>query len=222
MQRVGVIGAGRFGHALCNILVNRNIEIILLDIDSSRVQTMGTVVSKVFQGDSTNISVLEEAGFAQCDAVVIAIGENIESSILSAMNLKELGIKKIIAKAASETHGKVLDKIGVDEIVFPNIERAERLARSLIAGTAVDYFDIGNGVSVSEFKVPEKYIGKALIDTDLRVRHSLTILSIKRKLEAEAVQSEIIVNPGGNDVLRQGDTITVFGKTKTLDDILKA
>jgi len=222
MQRVGVIGAGRFGHALCKILVNRNIEIILLDIDSSRVQAMGTVVSKVFQGDSTNIAVLEEAGFAQCDAVVVAIGENIESSILSAMNLKELGIKKIIAKAASETHGKVLAKIGVDEIVFPNIERAERLARSLIAGTAVDYFDIGNGVSVSEFKVPEKYIGKALIDTDLRIRHSLTILSIKRKLEAEDVQAEIIVNPGGNDVLRQGDTITVFGKTKNLDDILKA
>ncbi|MDA3799986.1 MAG: TrkA family potassium uptake protein [Kiritimatiellae bacterium] len=221
MQRVGVIGAGRFGRALCDIIVGKNIETIVLDIDSSRVQAMGAIVSKVFQGDSTNIAVLEEAGFSQCDAVVVAIGENIESSILTAMNLKELGIKKIVAKATSATHGKVLDKIGVDEIVFPNIERAERLARSLIAGTAVDYFDIGAGVSVSEFKVPEKYIGKALIDADLRSKHKLTILSIKRKLELENIKPEMIVNPAGSDVFRQGDTITVFGKTKDLDDVLK-
>jgi trk system potassium uptake protein TrkA len=221
MQRVGVIGAGRFGQALCDKLVKMNTEVILLDIDSSRVQTMGTVVAKVFQGDATNIAVLEEAGFAHCDAVVVAIGENIESSILTAMNLKSLGIKKIIAKATSDPHGKVLDKIGVDEIVFPNIERAQRLARSLTAGTAVDYFDIGNGVSVSECKVPELYIGKALIDTELRSKNGLTLLSIKRKLETEDIQPEIIVNPLGSDVLRQGDTITVFGKTTNIDAFLK-
>lgn len=221
MKRVGVIGAGRFGYALCTVLANRNIEVILLDKDASRIQSMSGIVSKVFQGDSTNIAVLEEAGFQQCDAVVVAIGENIEGSILTAMNLKEMEMPKIVAKATSDTHGKVLAKIGVDEIVYPNIERAERLARSLLAGTAVDYFDIGNGVSVSEFKVPERYIGKALIDTNLRSKHSLTVLSIKRRLESEDVKAEIIVSPDGNDVLRTGDTITVFGRTKDLDDFLK-
>jgi trk system potassium uptake protein TrkA len=134
------------------------------------------------------------------------------------MNLKELAVPRIVAKAGSDLHGKVLERVGADLVVYPNRERAQRLARSLLARSPVDYFEIAEGVSVVEISAPPEMVGQTLIESEIRKTHGITVLCIKRtdKEDGKPIQ---IASPAGDEVIQANDILTIFGPDKKLESL---
>ena len=141
MKRIGIIGAGRFGMSLAESLANAGAEVLLLDRNRPAMQLASEYANAV-QGDATQRHVLEEAGFGECDVVVVAIGSNIEASMMATANCKEIGIQDIVAKASSELHGKILRKIGADSVVYPDRDSANRLAKAIANHDVVDFLEV--------------------------------------------------------------------------------
>jgi trk system potassium uptake protein TrkA len=218
MQRIGIIGAGRFGAELASGLAEKGAEVLVLDKDGPRVKSVSSVVHKAVQGDATNADALVEAGLTQCDAVVVAIGSNMESSVLSTIILKELKVPLIVAKASSDIHGKVLERVGADRVVYPNKDMAVRLARSLWAPTVLDYFEISDGVSIMEMKAPKRFVGKNLVEAKIRNVHGLTVLALRRAPGSDG-KREKLVAPAGDAIINAGDTLTLFGTNQNLEKL---
>lgn len=216
MRRVGIIGAGRFGMALAQSLVESGMEVLLLERDPGLVQAALDVVAESVQGDATVERTLEEAGFAECDVAVVAIGSNIEASTLALANCKELGIPQVYAKASSELHGKILLKLGADQVIYPDRDSAHRLAHTVMSGGAFDLLEISEGCSIAEIDVPESCAEKTLAQADLRKKTGVTVLCIRR-LDANPKKPRQIVIPGPNDMIRADDKMIVFGTRKQID-----
>lgn len=216
MRRVGIIGAGRFGMALAQSLVESGMEVLLLERDPGLVQAALDVVAESMQGDATVERTLEEAGFAECDVAVVAIGSNIEASTLALANCKELGIPQVYAKASSELHGKILLKLGADQVIYPDRDSAHRLAHTVMSGGAFDLLEISEGCSIAEIDVPESCAEKTLAQADLRKKTGVTVLCIRR-LDANPKKPRQIVIPGPNDMIRADDKMIVFGTRKQID-----
>ncbi len=220
MKRVGIIGAGRFGLSLAEALAETGIEVLLIDRNNALVQSAIKKVTWAIQCDATSANALESAGISECDTVVVAIGSNVEASMLVTANCKELGIKTVISKATSEIHGKILDKLGADHVVYPDRESAHRLARSITEHNAYDLLEISEGLSLAEIDVPEACVGKTLAEADLRKKSGVTVLCIRRpdpKNNRKPLQI-IIPNPN-NDAFEAEDKLIVFGTTAGIDTL---
>lgn len=217
MKRIGIIGAGRFGSELAENLARRGAEVVLLERDRKSVQRMSEIIGKALQGDATDLQTLQDAGFQECDAVVVAIGLNLEGSVLATMNLKELNVPYIVAKADTDMHGRVLERVGANHVIYPDRERAVRLTRSLLAGQEVDFFEIGEGVSVVEMKAPPRFTGKTLTDCELRKKYGVTALAIKHEATASGGAAKCIISPSGEDLIEEGDTLVLFGPDRKLE-----
>jgi len=220
MKRVGIIGAGRFGLSLAEALAETGIEVLLIDRNNALVQSAIKKVTWAIQCDATSANALESAGISECDTVVVAIGSNVEASMLVTANCKELGIKTVISKATSEIHGKILDKLGADHVVYPDRESAHRLARSITEHNAYDLLEISEGLSLAEIDVPEACVGKTLAEADLRKKSGVTVLCIRRpdpKNNRKPLQI-IIPNPN-NDAFEAEDKLIVFGTTSGIDTL---
>ena len=217
MKRVGIIGAGRFGMSLAEALADAGVEVLLVEKNGSLVQGATKFTHYAVQGDATNARTLEDAGMRECDVAVVAIGSNIEASMLATANCKDLGVEVVVAKATSEIHGKILEKIGADKIVYPDRDSAHRLARSLTDHGALDLLEVSEGFSLAEIEVPEFCRDKSLAQSNLRNKHGVTVLCIRRVDEENPRSPRKIVVPGPNDVLDPGDKLIVFGKTHDID-----
>ncbi len=219
MKRVGIIGAGRFGMSLAEALADTGTEVLLVDRNSVLVQNALKKVTWSVQCDGTNASALESAGIKECDTVVVAIGSNIEASMLVTANCKELGVETVISKATSEIHGKILDKLGADHIVYPDRDSARRLARNITEHNAYDLLEISKGLSLAEIDVPEACVGKTLAEADLRKKNGVTVLCIRRPDPKSDRKPMQIVIPGPNDDFKENDKLIVFGTTAGIDAI---
>jgi trk system potassium uptake protein TrkA len=219
MKRVGIIGAGRFGLSLAEALADAGTEVLLIDRNNALVQTALKKVTWAIQCDATNINAMEAAGIAECDTVVVAIGSNMEASMLVTANCKELGIKSVISKATSEIHGKILEKLGSDMIIYPDRDSAHRLARTITDHGAFDLLEISEGFSLAEIDVPESCIGKTLAEADLRKKNGVTVLCIRRGDPKQPRKPRTIVIPGPNDEFLADDKLIVFGTTPGIDAI---
>ena len=219
MKRIGIVGAGRFGLSLAESMANAGLEVILIDRNRTAMQTASEFVTSV-QGDATQPHVLEEAGFAECDVVVVAIGSNVEASIMTTANCKELGVGSVVAKASSELHGKILRRIGADSVIYPDRDSAHRLARAIANHSVVDFLEVSEGYSIAEIDVPEDVCGKTLAECDFRRRKGLSVLCVRRA-SAEAGKSPAVIMPQATDVLAAGDRLIVFGETRKIDNIAK-
>ena len=217
MKRIGIIGAGRFGLSLAESLANVDAEVLLLDRNRPAMQS-GSEFATALQGDATQLRVLEEAGFGECDVVVVAISGNIEASMIATANCKELGVSNVVAKASSELHGKILRKIGADSVVYPDRDSAHRLARSIMNHAAVDFLELSEGYSIAEIDVPESVRGKTLAEADLRKRTGVTVLCIRRRSGA-AQSGRTVVIPQASDKILDDDRLVVFGETGKLDGL---
>ena len=217
MKRIGIIGAGRFGMALAESLANAGAEVVLIDRNRPAMQMAGEFATAL-QGDATQPHVLEEAGFGECDVVVVAIGSNMEASVMATANCKELGVPNVVAKATSELHGKILRRIGADSVIYPNRDSAHRLAMSIANHNVIDFFEVSEGYSIAEIATPEDIRGKTLAEADLRKRTGVTVLCIRRPA-ADAKKPRKVIVPQADDVLNADDRLIVFGETRKLDSL---
>ena len=216
MRRVGIIGAGRFGMALAQSLAESGTEVLLLERNGALVQRALEVVSESVQGDATSARILEEAGFAECDVAVVAIGSNIEASTLALANCKDLGIPLVYAKASSELHGKILLKLDADQVIYPDRDSAHRLAHTIMSGGAFDLLEVSEGCSIAEIDVPDSCADKTLAQADLRKKTGVTVLCIRR-LDENPKKPRAVLIPGPNDQIHADDKLIVFGTRKQID-----
>jgi trk system potassium uptake protein TrkA len=205
----GVIGLGRFGYYVARTLAQGGAEVIACDVDEEKVREISEYVSLAYVLDATDAKALKESGIANVDTAVVSVGENIEASILIVVQLKELGVKEIVAKAVNPLHGKVLEKLGVDRVVYPEKEMAIRVAHSLLAGEFIEEIPIGEKHSLFELKAFDFMLGKTLRELDIRRRFGVSVLAIKRG-------ENLIVNPVGDEKILPGDILVVLGTTEQL------
>ena len=205
-----------FGMALAQSLAESGTEVLLLDRNGALVQRALEVVSESIQGDATSARILEEAGFAECDVAVVAIGSNIEASTLALANCKDLGIPLVYAKASSELHGKILLKLGADQVIYPDRESAHRLAHTIMSGGAFDLLEVSEGCSIAEIDVPDSCADKTLAQADLRKKTGVTVLCIRR-LDENPKRPRAVLIPGPNDQIHADDKLIVFGTRKQID-----
>jgi trk system potassium uptake protein TrkA len=205
----GVIGLGRFGYYVARTLAQGGAEVIACDVDEERVREISEYVSLAYVLDATDAKALKESGIANVDTAVVSVGENIEASILIVVQLKELGVKEVVAKAITPLHGKVLEKLGVDRVVYPEKEMAIRVAHSLLVGEFIEEIPIGEKHSLFELKAFDFMLGKTLRELDVRRRFGVSVLAIKRG-------ENLIVNPVGDEKVLPGDILLVLGTTEQL------
>lgn len=221
-KRIGIIGSGRFGDALVQALASQGAEIVLMDTDRRKIQELSDYVTKAVEGDATNIHALEEAGFASCDTVVVAIGENIEGSVMATVNCKDLGVRTVVAKASSEVHGRVLRRVGADVVIFPNRDRAQRLARSLMTTSQVDLFEIADGLCAAEVPTPEAVADKTLAEADIRRVFDITVLAVRRLDDADPAAPRQLLIPKADTLIRSDDRLLIFGTSEQIDAFAQA
>jgi len=208
-KQFGVIGLGKFGSSVALSLESLGYPVLAIDSNPEIVQGIKDKVSFAEIVDATNIEALEETGIKNCDTVVIAVGD-VESSVLIALILEEIGIHHIIAKANSPLHGRVLKKIGVKEVVFPEEDMGVRIANKITSANILDYIEITPEVDLLEYKVLSKaLVNKSLLQLALRNKFGITVIAIRRG-------EEVIVSPGADEKLNEGDVIFIVGNTENL------
>jgi trk system potassium uptake protein TrkA len=208
-KQFAVIGLGRFGSSLAKTLVKMNHEILAIDYRENVVQDMSSVVTHAIQADSTDEEAMKAIGIRNFDVVIVAIGENIQASILTTLILKELGVPQIVVKASNELHGKVLQKIGADKVIFPERDMGERTARNLISSNIVEHFEFSTDYSIAEVIVSTQMIGKNLRQLDLRAKYNCNIIAIKRG-------EDVMIPPSADEKLKSDDVLVIVGKNQEL------
>ncbi|MDZ7261476.1 MAG: TrkA family potassium uptake protein [candidate division KSB1 bacterium] len=216
MPNFAVIGLGSFGFFVSKYLAERGFQVIAIDKTEARVNEVKPFVEKAVIADATNKENLINLGLQDMDAVVVSVGDAIDASILVVLYLKELGVKRIIAKAMTLDHGKILDIIGATDIIFPEKDMAFRLAQSLDAPNVLDYLYLAPGYSIIELAPPTSFLGKTLKQLDLRNKYGVQIIIIK-----EVVPENIIVVPKADHVIKDSDILVAMGKDEDLERIKK-
>ncbi len=200
----GVIGLGRFGYALAEKLAENGKEVLALDINESKIKQIQEKVQQAYVVTQLDKTTLRDAGIQNCDTVIVSIGEQMETNILTTLNVIELGVPRVIAKASSAEHGRVLKKIGA-EVVYPERERAVRLADSLSGLGAVDFLDLSSEYVIAEIRLSDKYQGKTIKELDVRRKYNLNIIAIIRG-------NDTIIEITPDMSLSANDFIVVLGK----------
>lgn len=203
-KEFAVIGLGRFGGSICRELSQLGMEVMAIDVDEDRVNEFSNIASHAVIADSTDEMVLKSLGIRNFDHVVVAIGDNIQASILTTLILKELGVQNITVKAQNDYHEKVLRKIGADQIVHPERDMGQRIANNIASSNVLDYLELSDEHSIVEIMANEKLNGQSLQQLDIRAKFGLNIVAIKR-------HKEIIVSPRATEAIRTGDILIVIG-----------
>lgn len=211
-KQFAVIGLGRFGRAVCSTLHKLGYEVLGTDIDEKQVAQVLTeqIVSHALQLDSTEPAALKEAGIFEFDTVIVAIGNYLQESIITTLNVKEAGVPHVVAKASSEIHGKVLKRVGADHVVYPENEAGCTLARSLTKPAILDRFELDPENSIVELIVPDQFDGKTIADLKLRSRYGLNLIAVSYNDKFE-------INPDPNQRLQKGSAIVVIGSNKDIN-----
>ena len=214
MKSYVVIGLGRFGSALARQLCQLGAEVLAMDIHADLVQQIAADVTHAVVGDARDKEVLRALGVRDMDCAVIAIGEDLAASVLTVMNLKELEVPYVVCKAQDETHRRVLEKLGVDRVVIPEQEHAQRLGRSLFSHNVLDYIELSPDYGILEVPAPKTWVGKTLKELNVRAKMGVNII---------AVQSEgkTNVSPSADYRILSGDTMVVLGDNMALEAVQK-
>ena len=212
MKQVAVIGLGRFGSSVARTLAESGCEVLAVDADEARVKAVADEVTDAVRANALEEEALRALGLRNFEVVVVAIGHEVEASILVTVLLKEMGISKIVAKAQDELHGRVLQKVGADMVVFPERDMGVRLAHTLISRNVIDEIQLSTDYSLLEMVVPHRFLGRSLKELELRQRFGLTILAIRR-------EDRIIVSPDAKQTLDEGDILVALGQPDKLEGL---
>lgn len=213
MKQFIVIGIGRFGKAVAERLYELGHEVLAIDTDEDTIQRVSEKVTHAVTADATDENVLKSLGVRNFDVGVVAIGSDIQSSIIVTLMLKEMGVGYIVAKAQNDTHAKVLLKIGADRVVFPERDMGERVAHNLIGTNILEYIELSEEHSIIEYAVLQSWIGKDLRDLNLRAKYGVTVVAMRNRNE-EGVN----VSPKADTKIMEGDILIVVGDN---DDLKK-
>ena len=206
----GVIGLGRFGTALAKTLAEAEKEVIVVDCNEEKVRELRHYTEYAYVTDNLSKDTLQEIGIQNCGTVIVCIGEKIDTSILTTLNVVSLGVPHVIAKAISSDQGAVLEKIGA-EVVYPERDMALRLGKRLVSNSFLDYISLDNSVEIRQIQVPDELLGKSIEELQFRPKYGLNIIALENGDE-----TTIEVPPSHR--FTRGDIIVVIGKVNNLDD----
>lgn len=212
MKSYVVIGLGRFGSGLARSLCRQGAEVLAIDIRPDLVQQVANEVTHAVVGDAQDKEVLRALDVRSFDCAVIAIGDNLAASVLTVMNLKELGVPYVVCKAHDETHRRVLEKLGVDRVVIPELEYAQRLARNLYSHNVLDYIELSRDYGILEIPAPKSWIGKTLKELNVRAKLGVNIIAVKNGAETN-------VSPSADYAIRAEDVLAVLGDNVALEAV---
>lgn len=222
MRQFAVIGLGNFGKSVALTLAGKGCQVLAIDIDEEKVQEISDKVLHAVKADASDEKVLRSLDIKTVDVAIVSVGENMEASIMISLLLRELGVKMVVTKAVSTLHGKVLRKIGVDRVIFPERDIGVKVAESLVSPNIFEYIELSPEYSIVEIVAPKILVGKTLKELDIRKKYHLSIIAIKRKTpeltekgETE-FKEEIDVNPQAEDEIEAGDILIIVGSDKDI------
>lgn len=210
----GIIGLGRFGMALAKSLAQAEKEVLVLDCNESKVREMRQYTEHAYVVRELSKQALEDAGVQNCDTVIVCIGEKIDTSILTTLNVVSLGVPTVISKAISAEQGQILQKIGA-EVIYPEHDMALRLAKRLLAHSLMDYISLSNDIEISEVPLNHMLVGTSVKDADLRRTYGINIIAIENE---ESTTIEILPDY----IFQKQDIIVVVGKSENLKKFANA
>lgn len=212
MKSFVVIGCGRFGSAVAKTLYHLGNEVMAIDRCDETVREISDDVTHAVQADIMDETVLKDLGLRNFDVAVVAIGSDIEASVMATLLVKELGIKKVVTKAQSDLHRKVLDKIGADKVIFPERDMGTRVAHNLTSTNILDFIEVSPEYSIIEITAIREWENKSLAELKLSKRYEVNVMAIKRS-------NQVRVAPHGGDIVLKGDVLVVIGTTLDISKI---
>ncbi|MEN8223290.1 MAG: TrkA family potassium uptake protein [Acidobacteriota bacterium] len=226
MNKVVVIGLGSFGINLIRSLSSKNIELIAVDKSKDRVNEIKDLVTQPVTMDATSKDNLKSLGLKDVDCVIVSCGPDLEASILTVHLLSEIGVNRIIAKALTEDHEKILSLVGANEVLFPERDIAVKLANQLVSPNLMDYIPLESGFVIEELAPPDIFIGKTLEQIGIRTKFNINVIGIKQiipdqtSIENGTVsESGLSLNPGGNFLIKESDILIVLGTDKDIEKL---
>ena len=214
MKSYVVIGLGRFGQTLARQLCMLGAEVLAMDVHPDLVQQVAENVTHAVVGDAQDKDVLRALGVRDFDCAIVAIGSNLAASVLTVMNLQELGVPNIICKAHDDTHSRVLQKLGVNKVVIPEQENAARLARSLNSHNVLDYIELSEDYGILELPAPKGWVGKTLKELNVRAKLGVNIIAVESGKKTN-------VSPSADYRILEGDILVVLGDNYSLEAVQK-
>ncbi len=214
MKSFVVIGVGRFGAALAKELTELGHEVLALDQSEEAITHIADHVTHAVIGDAKDENVIRSIGVRNFDCAVVAIASDIQDSVLVTLMLKDMGVKKVIAKAQSLMHMRVLERIGADQVVFPERDMGQRVAQSLAASNIIDFIELSEDYSIIELNCPKKWCGKTLLELNIRGEYGANIIAVRG-----SEGKQVTVSPPANYRLTEGDVLIVIGANNDLDEL---
>ena len=207
-----VIGIGRFGASVAQTLCTLGHEVLAIYLDETRIAAIADLVTHAVVADTTDERALKRIGVRNFDCIIISVGDDIRTSILTTVLVKEQGAQYVIAKASDRLHARLLEKTGADKVVLPEHEAGVRLARSLVSGSIIDYLDLSDEYSINETLIPTPWVGKTLVELNVRNRFGVSVIAIRRG-------EDILVTLDPKAPLHAGDVLVMIGSNESLTRI---
>ncbi len=208
-RQVAVLGLGRFGQSIVRTLSQRGCSVLACDVDHDKVQDVSEYATHVVQADLTDESAVSALGLSNFDVVVVAIGTNKDAGIMTTLLAKEAGAKYVIAKASNMKHKTILEKIGADRVVLPEMEMGVRIALNLLTTNVVDLVSISEDLSIADIEPLDSWIGNTLQKTNIRADFGLNVVAIRRN-------KKTIVSPKPTETFQADDVLVVIGEVNDL------
>jgi len=214
MKRAVVIGLGIFGFNIAKDLYENGMEVIAVDKDKEVIQRIKDFSTKAVLADGTDKEVMESIGIQEDDIVIISFGENLAASTLITLHLKEMRVKNIIVKAPNEDHKRVLEKVGATEVIIPEREMADKVAKSIISPNILDYIPLSEDYTISEVVPPASFMGKTIGELRLRTKYHVEVIAVR-----EMLPDRVRMVPKADFVIKDSDILVVIGKTADVQRI---
>ena len=215
MKSFCIIGLGRFGQTLALTLSNKGHQVMVIDQNEETVSLLSDTVTNAVIGNCTSETVLRDSGVPDYDCAVICISKNFDDSILTTIQLKDLGVKEVVVRAANDMHRRILEKVGADRIVMPERDMGEKLANMLSKSTDVmEYIEFSKDYSIIETRVPDSWIGKSLAELLIRSKYGVTVLAVKK-----GGSGAMNISPDVKHPFEENDSVSLMGSNAQLEKI---
>lgn len=215
MKSFCIIGLGKFGTALALRLAEEGNQVMVLDTDPEKVNAIADMVTNAVIGDPSNENVLRSAGVTDYECAVVCFSGNVNDNVLITILLKELGVKRVVSRAANDGHKKVLEHIGADVVVYPEKDMGEKLAFMLTKENVTEFIEF-SGYKLVELRVPDAWVGKSLIDLDVRRKYGINVIAVTRSTDDVAD-----VSPSPSRQFSKDEKVSVIGSDKDIEKLMK-